>query len=651
MVHDDTYHVTTREHYHIQKRDDDALPSSYFSAPESDLVIYRDSDLYKRSASPSKRKRGMDESSCGTDAMLPNNPTADIFMTTMDDYYYTPNLTTTIPGSCEHLQGVAADCTYVRRYKGVAQARQQILANFNTASAIYESTFNVALGVIALNIVPEGCPAAPVKGEEWNRDCSTSYPIEQRLSDFSFWRGQGSRANDGAGLWHLMTECNTGVVVGIAWTKALCQMKTESQTSKGQQQFTAGTGVSSVSPNEWLIVAHEIGHGFGAIHDCNMQTCPIQGQCCPLSPTVCDAGAKYIMNPSESTPTKLFSPCSIKTICSTIKSSSGQCLKPPGTRQTQVSQPNICGNGIKETGEECDCGSPEDCAKDPCCDGPSCKLKGGAVCDDLNDECCQGCQLRPAGFVCRKAISECDIQEVCSGTNATCPADQRVPNLTPCKGTDNTTGLACANGICTSRDLQCQQQQRPGINRQCGASSTCDLICNDPGGSSMSCTQMPGTFFVDGSPCGIGGTCNNGACEYSNGVNGVLSWAKNHLSIVIPIASIFGLLLLCCLWSCCCGCVDRRRVEEQQYMGKPQRLNSNGYQYVDFAPPPGGPPPQQYAMVPLAPAPLPPAHQNSQYPAYTQHPNGSNYSANNPFGDHNAAQGQQQQRPQPSGYI
>lgn len=581
---------------------------------------------------------------------------------------------------------MAADCTYVRSYKGATEARKQIFADFNTASGIFESTFNVALGVISLNIVPDGCPATPVTGQTWNQECTPAYPIDQRLSDFSYWRGQAGRSGDGAGLWHLMTKCNSGAVVGIAWTKALCQMKSQEQKSNGQSQFTAGTGISSITPNEWMVVAHEIGHGFGAIHDCNSKTCsptlntPI-GQCCPLSTTTCDAGANYIMNPSESVATKLFSPCSIKAICSTIKSSSGQCLKAPGTRSTQNSESNICGNGLKESGEECDCGSAEDCANDPCCDGTTCKLKKGAVCDDLNDDCCLNCQLKPQGQICRQSISECDIQEVCSGTTSVCPPDQHLANQTPCKGTSlgsngtSPSGLECSNGVCTSRDLQCQQQDRPGITKQCGASSSCSLTCNDPSGAALSCMQIPGVFFVDGTSCGFGGSCNQGQCEYSNGVSGVLGWAKGHLLIVIPVASLVGLMLLCCIWSCCCaGCMDRRR--QAQYdanMGKPTSLGSNGYQFAGYvpeggyAPPPSSqyPPPQQYPMGPLS-AP-PPAYQdgqlNSQYRSNENangvgggpftHPNDSRHSYNSPFADHHAQSYQppSRQNQSPNGYI
>ncbi|KAG0208087.1 hypothetical protein BGX33_006484 [Mortierella sp. NVP41] len=664
MVNGDTYHVTTRQHYHVQKRSDDAFPNSpHSSLSDNSMVIFRDSDLYNPSRFL-KAKRGLQAEvvTCGSDTML-NRTASYIEASSSHEYYYPPDRTSTVPMSpfdassswtdilaaplskrqiavkvagpnpvpegCPtnrlvNYMGVAADCSYVRNYGGAAGARKQIFADFNTASGIYESTFNVALGVIALNIKTENCPATPVSGEEWNQDCSSTYAIDQRLSDFSRWRGQNGRENDGAGLWHLMTKCNSGPVVGIAWTKALCQMKSQSQSVQGQGiQYTAGTGVSSITPNEWMVVSHEVGHGFGAIHDCTTGSCPAAaGQCCPLSATTCDAGAQFIMNPSEQTATRVFSPCSIRAICGTIQSSSGQCLKPPGTRQTQSSEANICGNGLKEPGEDCDCGSAEDCAKDPCCDGTTCKFKGGAVCDDLNDDCCMNCQLRTAGHVCRAAISECDMQEVCSGTSATCPPDVRVDNLTPCRGPNNTSsGLQCANGVCTSRDLQCQQQDRSGITKQCGSSNSCDLLCNDPSGGALTCMQIPGAYFLDGTPCGFGGSCSSGSCKYSNGIQGVLGWMKEHLSIVIPVGCVLGLILLCCIWSCFSGCCRRRR-QTAAYRKRSGSRSGTGSGRSRVGPPRGSDGPvqgaqyggqaqhggQQYPMGAMPPVPPPVYH-------------------------------------------
>ncbi|KAF9167888.1 hypothetical protein DFQ26_002636 [Actinomortierella ambigua] len=674
-VFDDTFHVTPKQTYHRQKRSEDALPLSY--SPESHLVIFRDSDLYRPGNSHLRTKRSARDptNTCGSDTML-NRTTEFEEALSQRGHYYPPDRNVPlpmgamdsdlssswpsllkpaslqkrkleiraagpnpVPAGCPQnrmviYMGVAADCAYVRNYGNTTEARKQIFSSFNTASAIYESTFNVALGIITLNIESSVCPTTPTADVPWNQDCSEAYTIDRRLSDFSWWRGQGDRSKDGAGLWHLMTKCNSGAVVGIAWTKTVCQMKTQQQNGN---QYTAGTGVSSASPNEWMIVAHEIGHGFGAIHDCTATCSP---DCCRLSTTVCDAGGKYIMNPSENQPTREFSPCSIKAICSTIQSPQGQCLQPPGTREVQESGVNICGNGIRETGEECDCGSPEDCAKDTCCDGATCKFKNGAVCDDINDDCCRNCQPAAAGTVCRNAISECDTAEVCSGTSATCPPDVRIPDLTPCgNGTTGSGSLQCAKGVCTSRDLQCQQQGR-GITAACPNSNTCDLLCNDPGGNAMTCTQLGGLYFLDGTPCGFGGTCQQGACSYSSGINGVLDWARRHLYIVIPVGIVVGLLVLCCIWSCICSPLIRRSRGDKpkslrKRYGRQNRLvpaypgpagaaaaghltpNPNGI------PPPGTyDPNSQYPGVPVyhAPPGVPPPMPAPPPPSFPSHP-------------------------------
>ena len=48
--------------------------------------------------------------------------------------------------------GVAADCVYTSTYGSTQNATQQIITNFNTASALYKSTFNVSLGIIELQV-------------------------------------------------------------------------------------------------------------------------------------------------------------------------------------------------------------------------------------------------------------------------------------------------------------------------------------------------------------------------------------------------------------------------------------------------------------------------------------------------------------------
>lgn len=59
-----------------------------------------------------------------------------------------------------------------------------------------------------------------------------------------------------------MSGCPTGTEVGVAWLGTLCMTAVSNQASDG---FVSGTAVSTAGRAEWQVVAHEIGHNFGAI--------------------------------------------------------------------------------------------------------------------------------------------------------------------------------------------------------------------------------------------------------------------------------------------------------------------------------------------------------------------------------------------------
>ena len=58
-----------------------------------------------------------------------------------------------------------------------------------------------------------------------------------------------------------MSGCPTGSEVGIAWLATLCQQT----ASGGSDSVVSGTAVSTGGRTEWQVIAHEIGHNFGAI--------------------------------------------------------------------------------------------------------------------------------------------------------------------------------------------------------------------------------------------------------------------------------------------------------------------------------------------------------------------------------------------------
>lgn len=62
----------------------------------------------------------------------------------------------------------------------------------------------------------------------------------------------------------LILHHRTGVKVGIAWLSQLCETQVSQQIEDdGSYEWVSGTGVSSITRDEWKVVAHEVGHGFG----------------------------------------------------------------------------------------------------------------------------------------------------------------------------------------------------------------------------------------------------------------------------------------------------------------------------------------------------------------------------------------------------
>jgi len=133
------------------------------------------------------------------------------------------------------------------------------------------------------------CPSTAPPQALWNSACSPSFSMDTDLSLFSQWRGL--QGNDGVALWTLLTGCSSGAEVGVAWLGMLCQYKAQTQDN----QTVSGANVVSSTQDEWQVLAHELGHGFGAYHDCISQLCNSAQTCCPLSASTCDANQQYIV--------------------------------------------------------------------------------------------------------------------------------------------------------------------------------------------------------------------------------------------------------------------------------------------------------------------------------------------------------------------
>lgn len=220
------------------------------------------------------------------------------------------------------------------------------------------------------------------------------------------------------------TEFGEGTL-GLAYTAATCvpgSRASVNSVKRGSDFFGAS------------IVAHELGHGWGACHD------PPATRADPVCalPAVTDAMAcdGFLMAASgdptaaDALVPSQFSPCTDADFNNFLELGSTTCLEAPLPGTPTWNDTAVCGNGIVETGETCDTGAVGNTS---CCAG--CQLTNGSACHH-GDVCCNDqCQFLPSGTLCRASSASCDPVEYCTGASGVCPAD-----VTDCGATTGTGG-------------------------------------------------------------------------------------------------------------------------------------------------------------------------------------------------------------------
>lgn len=294
------------------------------------------------------------------------------------------------------------------------------------------------------------------------------------------------------------------------------------------------------------------------------------------------------MNPSTAQGISSFSACTIGNVCTAIGRNSVNTTCLSANRGVTTITGQQCGNGIVEEGEECDCGGVAGCGNNPCCNPTTCRFKANAVCDDSNEDCCSSCQFATNGTVCRASTGFCDPAETCTGASPLCPADNPTQRdgQSCTNGNTTDTGLQCASGHCTSRNFQCQtvmanyrftsasgQLLTVNANNTYACNSqSCSISCTSPAFGPGVCYGLQQNF-LDGSSCGGGGTCRNGACKGTTTSGVIRSWIDDHRGLVIGIAAGVGGLLLLLILNCLIGCC--RRSSRRRKLAAAQRQAKN----------------------------------------------------------------------------
>ncbi|CAI4217326.1 unnamed protein product [Parascedosporium putredinis] len=580
-LHGDHHHIQTIANYIKLKHAEDPFPSPPtqpgFKAGDEYMVLWRDSDVVEhwQPHRDELRKRelfGLAPAVLMTSYVDPR-PFGRQADSTAGGGGAGINLVANIGSTagCPKtrkvaLLGVAADCNYRKEFDSDQALRENIIQQINAASAVL--------------------PRHPSDAAPWNVACSNSFTITDRLSKFSEWRG---RTEDTNAFWTLLTTCATDSAVGLAWLGQVCQQgsRPNEGSDSASNETIASTNVVVRTPTEWQVIAHEVGHTFGAVHDCTDQAC-------------------------------IILPCSIGNVCAAINRQADRCLVK--NKDVPIITGQQCGNGIVEPGEDCDCGGEQGCAGNACCDPKTCKYTANSVCDPANEECCtDSCAFATAGAVCRASTGLCDPEEKCSGTTAACPGDSHLDDGTSC-GDDN-AGLTCASGQCTSRDLQCQAMMGafPNItNVKACDETSCVIGCSSSRTSANQCSIL-NQYFLDGTPCPGGGNCQNGICQGSSFIKEAGEFFKKHRNIAIPVGSVVGGLIFIAICWCIFSSIRRRRAIRKNggrkpgppMMGVPSRTNNAWTNYGGAYGPRGAnqsqrsiprPPPMQQRGTPVMPA-------------------------------------------------
>ncbi|XP_029694355.1 disintegrin and metalloproteinase domain-containing protein 22 isoform X2 [Takifugu rubripes] len=209
----------------------------------------------------------------------------------------------------------------------------------------------------------------------------------------------------------------------------------------GVCSLTKGGGVNEYGKTDEMAItlAQSLGQNIGIFSD---KKRILNGEC------VCDdRWSGCIMDDVGYYLPKRFSDCNVEEYYNFLNSGGGACLF---NKPIKFLDPPVCGNGLVEPGEECDCGSPVECAREggACCN--KCALTQGSKCS--NGLCCSDCQMEFMGVVCRDAVNDCDIPENCTGDSSQCP-----PNVHKMDGyTCEKDQGRCFNGRCKTKDRQCK---------------------------------------------------------------------------------------------------------------------------------------------------------------------------------------------------
>ncbi|XP_046297095.1 disintegrin and metalloproteinase domain-containing protein 20-like [Marmota monax] len=297
---------------------------------------------------------------------------------------------------------------YVFSERNVTTIKLDIINVVNIVNSLYQA--------LEIDIVLTGL-------EVWttNNPINTSDDLDYVLDYFCTWKQNNLDGRLPYDVVHLfMKEYYGGGKLGVAYVGGACR----ALYNCGVELFR-----DNQHSNFAIAMSHELGHNLGMWHDerycgCGSRTC--------------------IMNRYYNFSFR-FSNCSYAEYWDNRRNTCIYSL----AHESDVFKIKYCGNEVVDAGEECDCGSVQQCARNPCCQS-NCTFSPGSSCSF--GLCCKDCKFRPPGTLCRHPLNKCDLPEWCNGTSHQCPDDVYVQDGSPCS--DN---AYCYKKTCNTHDLQCKE--------------------------------------------------------------------------------------------------------------------------------------------------------------------------------------------------
>ncbi|XP_054454465.1 disintegrin and metalloproteinase domain-containing protein 11 [Anoplopoma fimbria] len=304
---------------------------------------------------------------------------------------------------------------FVQLRRSSTQTKNFAKAVVNMADAIYKEQLNTRIVLVAM--------------ETWSSENRVSVGDDALLTLRDFMKYRKESIKERCDAVHLFSG------------RTFMSSRSEAAYIGGICSITRGGGINefgSVGPMA-ITLSQSLGQNIGMLRNKERLAA---GDCrCP------DPWLGCIMEDTGYYLPRKFSRCSIDEYLRFLQQGGGSCLF---NKPSKLFDPPECGNGYVELGEECDCGSLVECARNGanCC--KKCTLTHNAMCS--NGLCCRDCKYELRGVTCREAVNDCDIPETCMGDTSQCPHNVHKLDGYMCDAGQG----RCYGGRCKTRDGQCR---------------------------------------------------------------------------------------------------------------------------------------------------------------------------------------------------